>query len=543
MMKLKVRTTRGGATGFLKPLDLLLVVVMVMTFMLAGCGDATPGATATLPSTTATTSSGAFLPQYWPTTGWRTSTPEEQGVDSQQLLTTLNHIEQDNVNVRTLTVTRNGYILLEAANQPFTLNMPYQVYSVTKSVMGALVGIALHEGFLKDVNQKVLSFFPERTIANRDQNKEAITIEDLLTMRPGLDCGDDKLNGAMEASKDWIQFTLDLPMASAPGQKLVYCTAGVHLLSAILTKATGMPTSVYAQSRLFDPLGIASADVKWDKDPQGITIGGYGISMKPRDMTKFGLLYLAGGKWESKQVVPEDWVTASTRVHATGENQKDYGYLFWVYPTHFAAEGLGEQMIKVVKSRNMVVVMTSAIDWHKGPVILRLLEDYIIPAAKSDKPLSANPVALQSLRDKVAYLNNPLKPVQALPPIARSISGKAFSLPDNPVGWKNLTFNFAEGKAEVQINVVQQNGADQATASVAVGLDNVYRIETLEGGGFAARRAYWADEKTLVVQQIQSAPEIQETEARLEFSGDRLKLHVEEKVFGTYSYDFEGTIS
>jgi CubicO group peptidase (beta-lactamase class C family) len=465
-------------------------------------------------------------------------------VDSAQLLSALRHISEAGINIRSMTIVRNGYVVLEAANQPFTADIAYQTYSVTKSVMGALIGIAIHEGYIKDVKQTVLSFFPELTIAKRDKDKEAITIEDLLSMQAGLDCGDDKLNFAMEASKDWIQFALDLPMASPAGQQLVYCTAGPHILSAILTKATGMSTQAYAQSRLFTPLGIAAGKISWETDPQGITIGGYGISMEPRDMAKLGLLYLYGGKWDGKQVVPEEWVSTSTKTHAIGDNRKDYGYLFWVYPSHFAAEGLGEQKIMVVKDRNMVVVMTSAIDWHKGPALEKLLDDYLVPAANSTGPLPANPAAFTSLQGRIKYLANPAQPVQPLSEAARYISGKTYAMQDNnPAGWKSITLTFEEGSPEAKASVAAVSGANTLTQTVAIGMDNVYRVERSPDGGFTARRGYWLDDHTLVVRQLQSSPDLQETEIRAEFNGDRLSMHAEEVVFGTYAYDLQGIVS
>lgn len=546
MKKTKVEQIKLIPGRFLKPAGLLMVLMLVLPLSLSACGEATPSPTSTTLPATATTvaaTAGAVTPLYWPTSGWHTSTPEEQGVDSQQLLRTLQHIENDNINIRTLTVIRNGYIVLQAANQPYTLDMSYQVKSVTKSVISALTGIALKEGYLKSVKQTLVSFFPERTIANRDKNKEAITIEDLLTMRSGLDGADDKLNGALEASKDWVQFTLDLPMASPPGQQLVYNTAAVHLLSAILTKATGMSTSAYAQARLFGPLGIAPADISWQTDPQGLNIGGYGLFMKPQDMAKFGFLYLNDGKWENQQIIPADWVATSSTVHAIGENHKDYGHLFWVYPTHFAAEGLGEQMIQIVKNRNMVVVMTSAIDWHKGPVVLKLLQDYIIPAASSDTPLPPNPAALASLQDKVKYMANPVQPVQPLSTVALGASGKTYLMQDNPLGWKTISVTFEEGKPEALATVVTARGTDTIKSTVAVGLDNIYRLEPLDPGNFAARRGHWIDDHTLLVRQMQSWPDIEETEIRVDFSPEKLKIHAEEMVFGAYTYDFEGTVA
>jgi len=535
-----------AGTGFVRRWRLLVIMAVVLAAGLQGCSGSasTPTPTPTPATPTAAPAASASMePAYWPTQSWRTSTPEEQGIDSAQLLAALQHIDKAGINIRTIMVIRNGYVVTQASMQPYTLDMPFQMYSVAKSVTGALVGIAIHEGYIKDVNQKVLSYFPELTIANRDANKEAITIQDLLTMRPGLDCSDDKLNFAMERSPNWVQFTLDLPMASTPGEKMIYCTPGPHILSAILTRATGMSTAEYARTRLFEPLGIAPGNIAWQADPQGINIGGYGITAKPADMAKFGLLYLSGGKWEGKQVVPQEWVTASSQVHATFEDNRDYGYLFWLYPDHYAAQGLGEQRIQVVPDRKMVVVVTSAIPGSKGSSVVQLLQDYIIPAARSNGPLPANTAALQSLQAYVNYMANPVQPVAALSDTARRVSGKTYVMDDNPNGWKKVTLTFPEGSLEALATVEAVDGEATFTQTATIGLDNVYRVEKSENGSFTARRGQWVDDHTFVVRELQSSPDLQETEITVDFGANTVKVHVEEVVLGTYNYDMQGHLA
>jgi CubicO group peptidase (beta-lactamase class C family) len=503
------------------------VLALIALILLPACGGVAPSPTP---------AAQAALPAYWPTTGWRSTTPEEQGVDSQRLLAALQRVDEANINLRSLTVIRNGYVVLDAYYQPFTADRQYVMASVTKSVTGALVGIAVQEGKIKSITEPALSYFPELTVANRDARKDALTIESLLTMQPGLDCGDDVLNGRMEASPNWVQFTLDLPMKTDPGKNLVYCTAGTHLLSAILTRATGMSTRDYAQARLFGPLGIKATNYAWDTDPQGIAIGGYGLHLRPADMGKLGLLYLSGGKWDTAQVVPADWVAAATQIHAYGDNNKNYGYLFWLYPTHFAAEGLGEQKIMVVKDRNLVVVMTAAIDWHKSQPLEGLLTDYIIPAARSDTALPANPGALASLRNKVAALANPVQPVAAQPVLAAAVSGKTYMMEanDSGVDWVRITFE--PGRAEAQVSV--QSGGQEV--QVLMGLDNVYRVTTNpQAGGAVALRGYWADDHTLVARKLDLTT-MQEEEWRISFSGNTIQAQIEEKVFGAYSTDLRG---
>jgi CubicO group peptidase (beta-lactamase class C family) len=517
------------------------IALMIAALLLGACGapGAAPARTATpspAPTTAPTVARAAAVPDYWPTTAWRTMTPEEQGLDSAQLLRALQYVDEAQINLRSLTVIRNGYIVLDTYYQPFAADYLYPVYSVTKSVTGLLTGIALHDGYLTSLRQPVLSFFPERTIANRDAAKEAITIEDLLTMQPGLDCADSKRGNTIEGSQDWVQSILDLPMANPPGKTFVYCSRAPHLLSAILTKATGMSTEAYAQARLFDPLGIRPADRPWGADPQGITIGGYGLALYPHDMAKLGLLMLTGGQWAGKQIVPADWIATASRPHAHYQPGQDYGYLFWVYPSHFAAEGLGDQHIMVVRDKNLVVVLTAANNGINQLVMQTLLTDYIIPAAKADGPLPPNPTAQASLQARVATLAAPVQPVAPVPAIATQIAGKLYTFPDNPSGWNALAVTFPPGSATARITLTTTAGV----VPVAIGLDNVYRLNPQPNGGLIAVRGHWTGDHTFVAHELVMG-DLHEYDIRLDFSRNQVAVHAAETVFRQMTADFTGT--
>lgn len=507
-----------------------LVIVMVTLLLI---GSLFTGACGT-PST----SPAGDVPDYWPITAWRTSTPEAQGMDSAQLLSALQYADTAQLNLRTLTVVRNGYIVLDANYQPFSADSSEPVFSVTKSVISLLVGIALHDGSLKSINQTVVSFFPDRTIANPSSDKDAITVEDLLTMQSGLDCADDKLGAVIENSEDWVQSILDLPMASKPGTTFAYCSRGAHLLSAILTQATGMRTQAYAQRTLFDPLGIQAADVSWATDPQGISIGGYGLSLRPQDMAKLGLLLLTQGQWNGRQIVPADWITSATRSHVTVESGNDYGYLFWVYPNTYAAQGTGQQRITVVPDKNLIVVMTAAKSDSAGAAVQSLLTDYIVPAISSDEPLAENPSATTMLHAKIDELANPIEPVSLLPPLATSISGKTYQFPENVAGWNSLTVSFDPGSKTAEVTIDSSTGAEQAT----IGLDNVYRLSPQAGGGEIALRGSWTDDHTFVAHELVMG-DISEYDVQMKFSGNQVAIHIEETVNHQLSAGFTGIAS
>jgi CubicO group peptidase (beta-lactamase class C family) len=240
---------------------------------------------------------------YFPTEEWRTSTPEVQGMDSALLKQMLDEVKTENHAVDSILVVRNGYIVWEEYpnDMLYDRNVPHVLYSATKSVMSALVGIAISKGYIKSVDQKVVDFFPDKTIANLDERKRNITVENLLMMTAGFEWNEisygysDPRNSVAQAmsSGDYVQYVLDRPMAYQPGETFVYNTGNTQVLSAIITKATGLSTDAFAQKYLFEPIGITSS--YWNKDAQDIPLGGSGLELTPRDAAKFGYLFLNNG--------------------------------------------------------------------------------------------------------------------------------------------------------------------------------------------------------------------------------------------------------
>jgi CubicO group peptidase (beta-lactamase class C family) len=327
---------------------------------------------------------------YWPTDGWRTSTPEEQGMDSELLTEMLAHIEENRVRIDSVTIVRHGYLVLDAYLRSYEKGAKHELYSCTKSVTSALVGIAMDQGHIQSVDQPVLSFFPERTVANLAARKEAMTLEHLLTMTDGLDwvrkdirftsSGD--TTPEMMQSSDWVQFTLDRRMAEEPGTRWNYNSGASHLLSAIIQETTGMTALELAQEYLFGPLGIS--EVVWSGGNQGRNYGGSRLQMTPHDMAKFGYLYLNEGLWDGEQIVPTAWVEASTTNHSPTP-EIYYGYQWWVMPWagYYSAIGARGQYIIVLPELDMVVVFTSDLMPEDQLIPLLLLAFYVIPSAKS----------------------------------------------------------------------------------------------------------------------------------------------------------------
>ena len=513
--------------GLISLMSLLLVV---------GCASPiTPPAT--VPPTPIVTAK----PIEWPTTGWHTSTPEEQGMDSALLAQLFERIERDQINLHSVLIVRNGYLVTEAYFQPYTADIRHQVASVTKSVISSLIGIAIDQGYLHSVDQSLLDFFPGRWIANDDAQKRAITLEHVLNMTSGLKCKDRSGTDAeMQRSTGWIQFMLDLPMAHTPGAEFSYCSGGPLLLSAVLEKATGQNTRDFANTHLFAPLGIPPAtDVEWGGDPQGYALGGYGLYLTPRDMAKLGYLYLNHGQWAGQQVVSSQWVTASSTTQSTWneEGPRDYGYLWWLYPAHgyYAAMGLAGQQIHVVPDRNLVVVFTSALNINNEVVLDQLLRDYILSAAQSSEPLPANAAAAAQLQASLRSATQPQRSISPLSKAVQTISGRTYRMEDNPMGYHTLAFHFAPDQDAAKIVV-------NDTTTVTLGMDHLYRVTgdpALHQG--EALRGRWTDDHTLIVEQTRVGDFLY-YESQVTFTDDELTIKSQDKVFGGQPIIIHGTL-
>jgi CubicO group peptidase (beta-lactamase class C family) len=320
---------------------------------------------------------------YWPTKDWRTSTPEEQGMDSARLAAMLEWVQQQRLNLHSLLVIRNGYIVSETYFDSYRQNDRHQLFSCTKSFIATLIGIALDRGDIQRIDAPVMDFFAGRSFTNLDERKQAMTLQDLLTMRSGLDWQEgDPAYVAMMRSPDSVKYVLDKPMALAPGSQFNYCSGCSHVLSAILQQATGANTLDYAEKNLLKPLGINN--LRWDKDPSGIPIGGWGLQLTPREMAKLGYLYLHDGAWEGRQIVSSAWVQAATQQHTETDGDLGYGYQWWVYPSFgaYTALGLEGQTIFVVPEEDLIVVTTASVDGHEQ--IFRLIDEYIMPSIGSN---------------------------------------------------------------------------------------------------------------------------------------------------------------
>ncbi|WP_369719672.1 serine hydrolase domain-containing protein [Bradyrhizobium sp. LLZ17] len=305
--------------------------------------------------------------------GWAMTSPEKQGMNARLLCTMDDGITGGKLaNVDDVVVIRHGVLVYERYyNYPHQLNFDattrHDGYSMTKSVVSLLVGIAMDRGLIKDMDAPVAAYFPDNADL-RMPGKDPITLRHLLMMSAGLGS------------------------STAPGVAFAYDNGETELIGAILNKVTGNAVDVLARENIFEPLGIK--DVGWDQDPlSGVATSAYGLSLRPRDWAKIGQLVLNRGVWEGRQIVSGSWVDQSTAEHIKTEEPLAYGYQWWLGRSldgereirWIAARGFNSQKIIVIPALDMVVVINPSRRSKNmvGPE-LELLDRYIIPATFKD---------------------------------------------------------------------------------------------------------------------------------------------------------------
>lgn len=480
---------------------------------------------ASIPSHAVHAQAGAEI--VWPTRQWQTSTPEEQGMESTALAGLLDFGTTRSLD--SLLVARHGRIVLDAYYAPYTADIPHRINSATKAVIGTLVAMAHKDGLLDSLDHPVLDFFADRSIANLDERKKAITIQHLLDMTSGINW-QEPLDGRpdsmieMSRQQDWTQFVLDRPMASAPGEVFNYNSGGTHLLSALIAKLTGMSASDHAKAKLFGPLGISVSS--WWRDPQGVSIGGFGLALLPRDMAKFGYLYLRGGRWEDKTLLSPAWIDkvnhATVNMNMPRSPDLRYANLFWALPDKhvYMADGYHCQLIMVLPRLDIVAV-TTARDFCP----LGKLADMIAGAVKSEGALPPDPAGSNLLADKLREISTEkATEVGVASEVASSISGKTYKFPANAIGVKSLSLSLLDPSPHYEAEIyVRGRGQPPLKLTGPIGFDGLYRKSEPTAAGIFATKGKWVNGSTLEVErQWVGMDELQKW--TLSFDGDRLHL-------------------
>lgn len=425
--------------------------------------------------------------------GWITAQPEEVGIDSAPFLEMLDFIRERQIPVHSVQIVRRGKLVLDAYIYPFEPARRHDVASVTKSVTSLLTGLAIDRRHLPDAGLSLRQAFPDRHSQASDERRNRITIEHLLSMTAGWDCGLEPKEARlfeMRRSTDWLQFMLDLPMLAEPGTRWAYCSGNCHILSILLTRVTGTNALAFARQHLFAPLGIH--DVAWPADPAGNNHGWGDLQLRPRDMAKIGQLMLQRGRWEKRQILSERWVEASIRPHVQSTSNDDrYGYFWWIKDNGiFEAVGRGGQRISVWPAQELVVVLTGG-GFEPGE-----LAGFIFRAIKSEKGLPANRKASAQLKQRLAIARNAPRRSSGIPALARAVSARRFRLSPNALQLESLRLHFAKGpQARAEFVWLGR------TLNFPIGLDGRERfsINSITKLRQAAK-GEWIDERTFALQ-------------------------------------------
>lgn len=379
---------------------------------------------------------------YWPGVQWRTATPESQGVDSEALASAIEQVRQKHWGTHSLLVIRHGFVIADADFYPYRSVVPHDIASVTKTITSTLTGVAVANGILT-LDQTLASIFPTDVPADTDARKRAITIGHLLRMESGLDCGflpgEQELE-TMKRSANWVQNALSLPMKYDPGTHPSYCSPGYHLLGSAIGAAARTTELDFGRTHLFGPLGMR--DVVWGDDPQGRSHGWGDSHFYPRDIAKLGYLYLHGGEWNGRQIVPKDWVSTSI-TPPTGARSEPGGFGIEWNATNgpngrqYGGTGRGGQSLIVWPDLDVIVVSTAGGNAGQLAPLIR-------QAIKSEQPLPRNTAGTNHLREATAAAAMPpaATAVTPAPAIAAAISGQVFQFPVNPSRIDSLALTF-----------------------------------------------------------------------------------------------------
>lgn len=384
------------------------------------------------------------------------STPEAQGVSSEGILSFIEAANRDIDSLHSLMVVRHGHVVAEGWWSPYEPEAPHSLYSLSKSFTSTAVGLAVAEGKLS-VNDDVLKFFPDDAPSKPSDHLKAMRVSDLLRMSTGQ-----QSEPPRTPERSWTKTFLEHPVPFKPGTHFLYNTSATYMLSAIVQKATGETVLDYLRPRLFEPLGIEHPN--WEASPQGISVGGYGLSIRTEDIARFGQLFLQKGNWQGKQLVPVSWVEAATaRQTSNGSNpnsdwDQGYGYQFW-RSRHGAYRGDGAfgQFCIVLPEEDAVIAITSGVRDMQS--VLNLVWDQLLPALK--------PAVVVPDEQKAHELRHALKQLALRVPEGTGMpaptAGKRYIFAANDRKLEAISLETGDHGSNVTV-ALRANGSDQRLA-------------------------------------------------------------------------------
>ncbi len=386
------------------------------------------------------------------------SQPEAQGISSTTILSFVTEAERKIDALHSFVLVRHGHVVAEGWWAPYDAKTRHELYSLSKSFTSTAVGLAIHEGKL-NISDPVLKFFPNDAPAHPSANLRSMRIHDLLRMSTGH-VTEPRLMGSKEA---WTKTFLAHPVPFKPGTHFLYNTAGTYMQSAIVQKATGQTVLDYLTPRLFEPLGIENPT--WGTSPQGMSLGGYGLSIRTEDIAKFGQLYLQHGQWHGRQLVPAEWVKAATSLETSnGSNphsdwDQGYGYQFWrCRHAAFRGDGAFGQFCVVMPKEDAVVAITSGTNDLQG--VLNLIWDRLLPFM-SVGPLPADDENDNKLAARLKHLTLRTPKASTSVHLPEGASGKLYHLPANAQRLTAIGLEFSNANSPATLRLQFKDGTVQ----------------------------------------------------------------------------------
>lgn len=458
------------------------------------------------------------------------STPEAQGIESGAILAFVDGVERDIRDLHSFILLRHGAVVAESYWEPFGQASPHMLFSLSKSFTSTAVGFLVSEGRLS-VDDRVLDIFPDEAPGEPGERLRSLRVRHLLTMTTGHDpdpTGTVRAAGPEAGQRSWVKSFLAQPLVHEPGTHFVYNSLATYMLSAIVQRITGERLIRYLQPRLFGPLGIEGAT--WETSPQGIDTGGWGLSVKTRDIARFGQLYLQRGVWQGKRLLPEEWIGQATSAqvpngpNANPDWEQGYGYQFWrCRHDAYRGDGAFGQYCIVMPDKDAVLAITSGVGDMQA--VLDLVWKHLLPAMGSAS-LPDDVPSQKKLSDRLASLQLAPATGEAKSRLAASVSGREFVLADNADGLRAVGFDFGGDGATITVD----DGSDKQQIACGHGRWVRSELRPLGEEGAIVRNAWpgkvaasgaWTDDRTYVAELCFFETPFRRT-LICHFEGDRL---------------------
>ncbi len=455
------------------------------------------------------------------------SSPEAQGISSTALLAIIDEADRKLDALHSVMVVRHGHVVAEGWWAPYAASEPHMLYSLSKSFTSTAVGLAIADGKLT-LDDPVVQFFPDLVPADPSANLRAMRVRDLLTMSTGHH-DEDVRDFPFSSDENVVKLFLARPVSHKPGTFFFYNTPASYMLSAIVQKVTGQTVLDYLRPRLFEPLGIANPS--WEASKQGVSMGGFGLSVRTEDIARFGQLFLQKGQWRGRQLVPAAWVeAASARQMANGSSpnsdwEQGYGFQFWRSRHGFyRGDGAHGQFCLVLPQYDAVIAITSGT--RDMASVMNLVWDRLVPALKPSG-LPADTGAQRALTDRLSGLTMKFVEGTAAPAGTTRTIGKRYVLAANPQSLEAIALEAPSAGGDVPI-VVRMAGSDQR---VMVGYRSWRKgsLATPTSTEAIAASGAWTGDDTYTLTIVRYRTPFATT-YRLQFSGDRVSVRSEQNV-------------